>query len=218
MEDLLQNPWRFFGVVASKQSYINLFYLFASFPLGVFYFVFLISGLSTGISLSIIWVGIPILLLMGVAWWGLARFERQLAVHFLKEDIPKIVNTSFSKESILLQMKERIANPITWKSLLYLFLKFPMGIVTFIVLVTVVSLTLSLLAMPLIYEFMPFDEIGIFIGGDFPDWRIDSLGDATVAALIGVLLLPVTLHISNVLAWVHGKFAKIMLSNEPLVS
>ncbi|MCK5645321.1 MAG: sensor domain-containing protein, partial [Anaerolineales bacterium] len=80
MNNPIQNPGRFFKVVLSKQAYLNLLYLLAAFPLGIFYFVFLISGLSTGISLVIIWVGIPILLLVGIAWWGLANLERIMAI------------------------------------------------------------------------------------------------------------------------------------------
>ncbi len=45
---------RFFGVVARGQSYLNMIYLLLAFPLGVCYFVFLVTGLSLGIGLLII--------------------------------------------------------------------------------------------------------------------------------------------------------------------
>ena len=67
-----------FGVVVRLQTYLNLLYLFIAFPLGLAYFIFLVTGLSVGISLVIIWVGLPILLFMLAAWWVLAIFERQL--------------------------------------------------------------------------------------------------------------------------------------------
>ncbi len=54
-------PSTFFGVIARPQSYINIFYLLLAFPLGIAYFVFLVTGISVGASLIIIWVGIPIL-------------------------------------------------------------------------------------------------------------------------------------------------------------
>ena len=62
---------RFFGVVARRESWLNLLYLALAFPLGLFYFIFLIVCLSVGISLVIIWVGIFIL--------GLTRFQKRLA-------------------------------------------------------------------------------------------------------------------------------------------
>jgi hypothetical protein len=216
MNNLIQNPGRFFKVVASKQAYLNLIYLLAAFPLGIFYFVFLISGLSTGISLVIIWVGIPILLLVGIAWWGLAVFERFMAVHLLNEDIPVIEIPSTVGSDKWTRFKEYLIDPVTWKSLLYLFMKFPLGIFTFVVLATVISLTLAFLAMPFLYEFMEYSQAGVFLGGDLPYWRIDSMGDALIAAFIGLMLWPVTMHIINALAWVHAKFARVMLSNDPI--
>ena len=218
MDNLILKPGPFFKVVTSKQSYINLVYLFASSPLGILYFVFLVSGISTGISLLIIWVGIPILLLVGITWIGLAVFERFLVVQLLKENIPAIVSSSRNGSDIWMRLKEGIANPITWKSLLYLFMKFPLGIFTFLVLVTVVSLTVILMVMPFLYEFVPDPQVGVFLGGELPYWRIDSMADALIAAFVGLMFWPVTLHIANGLTWMHAKFAKVMLSNEPVAA
>ena len=79
---------RLFGVVSNGQTYLNMIYLLLAFPLGLFYFVFLITGLSLGIGLIIIGIGIPILLLMMTSWWGLALFERKITVWLLRvEDI-----------------------------------------------------------------------------------------------------------------------------------
>ena len=36
-----------FRVLWEKQTYVNLLYLLVSFPLGIFYFVFLLIGLSS---------------------------------------------------------------------------------------------------------------------------------------------------------------------------
>jgi len=201
--------------IFNRQAYQNLIYLGAAFPLGVFYFVFLVSGISTGISLMIIWVGIPILLLVGVGWWFMASFERFMAIHILKEDIPEMVPPINESADIWTRFKAYFTNPVTWKSLLYLLLKFPLGMVTFVILITLVSLTLAFLSMPLTYESLPPFEAGISIGMGLPAWHIDSLSDALLCLVIGLLLWPATLHISNGLAWVHAKFARLMLSINP---
>jgi hypothetical protein len=203
---------KFFRVMGNGQAYLNLIYLGAAFPLGIFYFVFLVSGLSTGLSLTIIWVGIPILLLVGAGWWILASFERYLAIYLLKEEVPEMARPSDEGADIWTRFKGYLTNPVTWKSLVYLFMKFPLGIATFVVLVTLVSLTLAFLTMPLTYEFLPQFQPGIFAGPGAAVWEIDSLGDALLCSLIGLMLWPVTLHITNGLAWVHAKFAKVMLS------
>ena len=66
------------GVAVDPRSYVNIFYLLLSFPLGLFYFVFLVTGISLGVGLTIIWVGIPILLLVLGGSWLLCKLERAL--------------------------------------------------------------------------------------------------------------------------------------------
>ena len=216
MRNPTQTVFRFFKVIVSGQAYVNLFYLLVAFPLGVFYFVFLVSGLSAGVSLAIIWVGIPILLLVGIGWWVLASFERFMAIHWLKEDVPAMVLPADENADIWTRFKGSFTNPVTWKSPLYLLLKFPLGVATFVILITLTSLTLAFLTMPLTYTFLPDFQVGVFFGPGLPAWRIDSMGDATLGVLVGLMLLPVTLHVTNGLAWVHAKFAKVMLSVDPM--
>jgi len=215
MENINQSFGRFFKVMVSGQAYLNLLYLGATFPLGIFYFIFLVSGLSLGISLSIIWVGIPILVLMGGGWWALASFERFMAVHLLKEDVPAMTRPVDRDKDIWTGFKEYFTNPVTWKSLLYLFVKFPLGMVTFVVIMVLVPLTVVFLSAPFTYDTVQFFQSGISFGSWVPAWQIDSMGEALIGALIGLLLWPVTLHITNGLAWVHAKFARMMLSLEP---
>jgi hypothetical protein len=206
---------RFFKVMGSGQAYLNLLYLLAAFPLGIFYFIFLTSGLSLGVSLVIIWVGIPLLLLVGAGWWMLASFERYLVIHILKEDVPEMARPMDPGANLWNRFVGYCTNPVTWKSLLYLFLKFPLGLATFVILVTVLALTLAFLSMPFTYRSLQDFQVVSF-GPWLPVWQIDSLMDALLGALIGLLLWPLTLHLTNGLGWAHAKFAKLMLGNDPL--
>ena len=216
MHIAFQTLGRFLKVVSSGQSYLNLIYSFASFPLGIFYFVFLVSGLSTGLSLAIIWIGIPILFLVGVIWWQFARFERSLAITLLKEDVPMMIGPKKDDARIWIRIREYFVNPVTWKSLLYLFLKFPLGMATFVIVVSLVSFTLSFLTMPLTFRLLGNFQIGLFTHPNQSLWIIDSLRDALLAVVIGLFLWPITLHVTNGIAWVHAKFARLMLSINPL--
>ncbi|NIS79364.1 MAG: hypothetical protein GTO14_03880 [Anaerolineales bacterium] len=216
MNDSTQSAGRFFGVMGSGQAYLNLLYLLTTFPLGIFYFVFLVTGLALGIPLVIIWLGIPILLLVGVAWWALASFERLMVIYWLKEDVPRMAYPSKEGADVWTRFKAYFTNPVTWKSLVYLFLKFPLGIATFVVVVTLVSLTLAFLTMPITYPYLQDFQVGIFLGTGLPAWEVDSMSDAMLAALIGLMLWPATLHVTNGLAWVHAKFARVMLSVNPM--
>jgi hypothetical protein len=210
----IQTTRRFFKVIVSKQAYLNLVYLLAAFPLGVLYFVFLVTGLSTGIFLSIVWVGIPLLILIGVGWWVLASFERLMAIFWLKEEVPAMTLPPGPGKGISASFRGYLTNPVTWKSPVYLFLKFPLGTATFVILVTLISLTLAFLTLPLTYELLDF-QIGGFFSPDQGGWQIDGMGEALLGTLIGLMLWPVTMQIINGLAWVHAKFARVMLSVDP---
>ena len=76
-----------FAPFSDPQSYLNLLYLLLAFPLGIAYFVFVVTGLSLSVGLLIVWVGIPLLLGLLAASIGLASFERLLARQLLGVEI-----------------------------------------------------------------------------------------------------------------------------------
>ncbi|MBE9474132.1 MAG: sensor domain-containing protein, partial [Chloroflexi bacterium] len=139
-----------------------------------------------------------------------------MAINLLKEDVPEMTRPTSSSDDLWMRFKEYFTNPVTWKSLLYLLMKFPLGIATFVILITLVSLTLAFLSMPFTYNSVAYFPAGISFGLGLPVWQIDSLSDALLCVVIGLLLWPATLHITNGLAWVHAKFARMMLSINPM--
>ena len=80
----------FFGVIADPQSYLNIVYLLLGLPLGVAYFVFLVSGISVGFGLLVIWIGVPILVIVLLGAWAICQFELLLTNYLLKENIPSV--------------------------------------------------------------------------------------------------------------------------------
>ena len=79
----------FIGVIADPQSYLNVVFLLLGLPLGVAYFVFLVTGISVGFGLTVVWVGVPILALVLLGSWAMCRFERGLVNVLLKQDIAR---------------------------------------------------------------------------------------------------------------------------------
>lgn len=200
---------RFFGVFIQRRTYLNLLYLALAFPLGLFYFIFLVVGLSVGLSLIIIWVGLLILPVVFAGWWAFAAFERQMAIGLLNVKIPPMTRAEPPKAKWSDKAAAYLTNPVTWKSLAYLFLKFPLGTFSFVVLVTLAALTGTFLAAPVIY---PFIEPQVWFTWNSV-WQIDTLNEALVAFFIGVGLLFVSLHTFNGLAWVSGQLARLMLGD-----
>ena len=78
----------FFDVVTKPQTWRNVGYLLLAFPLGIFYFVFLVTGLSLGFGLFITLMGIPILVGVLAAAYGMGEFERATTNLLLDQDTP----------------------------------------------------------------------------------------------------------------------------------
>ena len=207
---------RLFGVIAEPQSYINIFYLLLAFPLGIAYFVFLVTGISLGASLIIIWVGVPILALVLAGSWAMCEFERILAVSLLKEDIPhtsrrRSATTDDQNLSAVERLfigtwrrfKSHLTNRLTWTGLLYLFLKFPLGIGSFVMVAVLVFVTGALVGAPFYYW---VDD-----GLDLGTWQVDVVWEGLILTIIGIPLAFVSLHLMNGAALLQGRLARVML-------
>lgn len=195
-----------FGVVIRPQTYLRILYLLLSFPLGIGYFVFLVTGLALGFGLMITWLGIPILLLVLAVTWVLTQFERALAILLVQVDIPPITSPIVPDVGWWSRLKTHLKNPLTWTGMVYLLLKFPLGIASFVAVVTTVSVSVAFITAPLHY---PWWETSIRLGF----WGPDSFGDALVMSVMGIVLALVSLHGLNLLAWVCGRVAWLMLGS-----
>ncbi|MHB8134494.1 MAG: sensor domain-containing protein [Anaerolineaceae bacterium] len=195
----------YFGVMVKSRTYLNFLYLLLAFPLGLAYFIVLVTGFSLGLSLIIIWVGLLILAVLFPLIWFLIAFERTQAIYLLGEKIPPMELSSNGEKGLIIRMKEFFTNPVTWKGLLFLFLKFPLGIFAFVLITTGLALGLGLIFAPVIY---PFGTI------DFGFWIINSFSEAIGVSIVGLLMLPGIFHIFNFAATLFGKLSKILLGQK----
>jgi len=215
MESVQSALVKFFGVVIRGQTYLNALYLLLAFPLGLFYFIFLVTGLSLGFATIIVWVGLLILALVFGAWYAFIAFERQMAISMLREEIPPMTRQDLTGKSLWQKFTATLTNSVTWKGLLYLLVKFPLGILSFVVLVTLLSVSASFIGLPFYYQYI-HPSVDLTMNGVYyfnPVWLVDTLPEALLGSLVGILILLVSLHIFNGLAWVSGKFARVMLGN-----
>ncbi len=205
-------------VIKRPRTYVNILYLLLSFPLGIAYFVFLVTGLSVGFGLVVIWVGVPILALVLAGSWVLSGLELETTSRMLGVDIPPLPprqrpgprtadDTLSGAERLFIttwrRFKAHLSDRLTWTGMLYLLLKFPVGVASFVIVVTLVSVSAALLGAPLYYW-----------AGDGPDfgiWRVDELWEALVLTVAGVPVLFASLHVMNGAAYVSGQIARVML-------
>ncbi len=199
---------QFLGALFEPRTYLNLLYLLLAFPLGLAYFVFLVTGLSLGIGLLITLLGLPILALVLAAGWGLAACERCLAAGLLGAHIPAPVRPAPAGDGLWARLNAHLRNPVTWTSLAYLVVKFPLGLVTFVVMGTLLALTAVLIAAPFLYRLVPL-TVGVTSYGS--PLYVVTLGQALTCALVGVMLGIGTLYLGNGLAAVYRRLAEAML-------
>ncbi len=206
-----QIPLSLFRVAQDRQSYTNMLYLLISFPLGLAYFVFLVAGIVVGLGTLVIWIGAFILILMMTTWQYIAAFERHMAINWLHVVIPPLSYPSTIQMTWWQKLQARVRNPMTWKTLAYLLLKFPLGLFSFVitivlpllsVVVAVVSLILGLLTAPF------FVLVIVLQGASDGGERVQRY---LLFALTGFGLSLITLHVLNGLAFIAGQFARLML-------
>ncbi len=183
-----------------KRFFPNLVYLLVGMPLGILYFVVLITGYALGAGLAITIIGIPILVSMIFVTYMLGDLERVTTFKLLGLKIPKPEARPARTNSARSILTAQLKNAAFWKELVYLLVKLPLGVVTFSITISLVALTLSLLAAPLVVTFFP--------GTDFMatnSFRVDTMDEALLCLAAGVALGALSMPMLNGLAWAHGK-------------
>lgn len=204
-----------FRPLVQGSTYARALYLLLGLPLGIFYFVFLVTSLSVGVGLVIIWVGIFILFGAVLVWRGLGVIERALVEALLGEKIdpptsPQAEGTSYAKKA-----KAIVTDSYTWRSFAWLLLRFPLGIAGFVITVVLVSVTFSLIVAPvslfigdLSDQFgrtdIDWQEVDIWLE-DVPEWTVWLL------PIAGVFLAAVSAHIISGFGRLHALMARPLL-------
>jgi hypothetical protein len=196
-----------FGVVFRGRTYANLLYLLLAFPLGLVYFVFLAVGLSLGIGLYVILIGLPLLILTLLAWRQFVKLERLQSHRLLGAKIePEVILHWSADRNAWRWFRSRLASPVTWKGLCYLFLKFPLGLLAFVLLIGLGVVSLVFVAMPFIYQHV---DVEMGHGMEF------GLPQALTFMVMGLFLALFSLHIWNGLAWVFKWLSERLLTASP---
>jgi hypothetical protein len=139
------------------------------------------------------------------AWWGLAKLERVLAVSLFGVSVPVRERRSDPSRSLFDRFVQHVKDPMTWKGLGFLFLKFPMGVLSFVVVITLLSVSLSLITAPLTYDLVYY-EMWFF--------EIDSPSESAICMLLGVVIGIMSLHVINAVAMISGRLAVALLGEE----
>ena len=185
---------RIFGPVLQSRTYKNVLYLAVSFPLGIFYFVSMITGLSISVGLAIVMVGFVIL----AATLGLARIlgtlERSLTASLL--------GATFEPQPPAGRgLRAMLTNRQSWTSVVYLLLCFPIGVSGLVASMLLLSSAI-MMAAPLLYTVLPFVILSE---------RVSTSEEALLVSLFGCVLFLILVHAINGLASISRRMAEALL-------
>jgi len=195
------------GVVAERQTYRNLLYLFLAFPLGMIYYLILSLGFTFGVVLSVFVVGLGVLLGTVIGVRFLASLERSLANRLLGTAIADPDDVDRTDEGIVATAKAYLTASSTWRGLGFVVLKFPVGLLSFVLLVTFVGVGVELL----FNSVLPGGVFSIEINGWEVGQNIESTTERALAVPAGAVLTLLGLHISNAFADATAAIASSLL-------
>jgi hypothetical protein len=221
----------FLAAPVRRQTWANLLYLVAAFPLGIAYFTIIVTGFATSGALVIVLVGIPLLVGMVYLVRELAAGERWLADRLLTVDVPASADPLPTDPQA--NLKQSLLDLRTWTGLAYLISKVAIGIGVFVALVSMAAFSLAFVIVPFNYQNV---RVGIYPpGGDvsltpsyvfelqtwqvgltvpfrLTTWYVNSLPEALAVSAYGLVLAMVSFHVCNVLAWLLGWYARLLLA------
>lgn len=119
-------------VLSDGQLFRDWFSLIAHFFLGIAYLTFLSVGFAVALGTSVILVGIPLLLFMLAMTRVLARIDRQIMGALLDTPTAEVADDVDTRGANLGErLGMYLGSGATWRSLIYLLLKLPLGIMAF---------------------------------------------------------------------------------------
>lgn len=185
---------RIFGAVVQPRTYRHLLYLLLSFPLGILSFVTVIAGVSLGIGLSILVIGLVVLAVTLALARVFGCLERKIAIALLGA-------TFESRAPRPPGWRATLTDPRAWSALLYMLLRFPLGVTSF------VAALIFLASIPVMAASLLFTIFPVFLEGTV----ITSSEDALLVSLFGCVIFLMSAHVVNGLAAISRRLAVALL-------
>ena len=192
--------------ILDPRTYGRIAYLLLALPLGVIEFCFLVTAIAVGAGTAVTLIGIPVLIFTVYAWRWLAGLERSLIGLLTGIEIPSPYRAERPGASWWDKLKLRLADPATWKDLVFLLLQLPLGIASFVVATVVLGLAIGLLWAPAYYWAIPDGiDIGLF--------HADTLPEALALMPLGALALFVGIPGLGALGRLYGLLGAVLLGS-----
>ncbi|MEJ2719958.1 MAG: sensor domain-containing protein [bacterium] len=197
---------RFFGVFVEPRAYASLFYMFFALATGIFYFTWVVTGVSLSFGFLILIIGLPFIALFLLSVRGLSLVEGRVVEALLGVRMPRRAPSSEKHLKIWNRVIRLFKDRRLWFTMVYMIVQLPLGIFYFTLFVTMIAFGLAGVAAP-VWQY-GFGEPTVNIGDSVyfvPGWLMP------LVVVVGVLWLLLTLHLARIFGRFHGAFAKRML-------
>lgn len=197
---------RFFGIIMDPAAWGALFYMLLALATGILYFTLVVTGISLTAGLLVLIIGVPFALLFLGMIRAISLAEGRMVEGLLGERMPRRPRTVGVQGNLWERIKSWLTDYRTWTTMLYMVLQLPLGITYFSVMVTALSVSAAVVALP--FAQMMTDEPlirGFEYGYYVEPWAMPLF------VIGGVLGLFATLWLAKGLGRVHGMWAKTML-------
>jgi Putative sensor len=217
-ESVTEDEEGFFSIAFRKQTYRNILYLALAGPLGLIYFATIALGAFVGVAIlfhgvhfgfqwtMILWAPIILLYLTVslILTLIMIAIERRLASRLLNLPLPRTFDLPTGFRARVKWLIDRALDPSSVKGLIYLLIKFPLGIVSLAALLISLGLTAVCLISPWFHGGSMQVGFGpIYIGATF---RI-------LLVLLAFVIATMALHLMSVLASFSRCCAQKMLDD-----
>ena len=198
-------PERFYSRLTMPGAWRSNLYLLVSFPLGGIAFVCLVTLLSLGFGLLIVWIGVPILIAAVAVIRSFARVERRRAGWLLGQPIQSLYLPPH-RRGMLGRLHTAATDGAVWKDLLWLGLLLPLlGLIAFVV-------ALAFWAASLGGIFLPAWSWAIPGGVEYGLLTVDTVHEAFAVVPVGLVLLALTVPLTRALAYGLGSLGRSLLA------
>jgi uncharacterized membrane protein len=207
---------RFFGVAADPRTYGALFYMVLALATGIFYFTWVVAGVSMSAGFSVLIIGLPFIVLFFGSVRVLSLVEGRIVEAMLGARMPRRPPYPAQELTLMKRIGAMFTDGRTWTTLLYMLLMLPLGIAYFTIAVTLVSVSVGFIGAPIAWAFAPRWMADAYVDHrSMVDWgfgaHVPGWGDAIALCVLGVLLLFATLHLARGLGRMHGHVARHLL-------
>jgi signal transduction histidine kinase len=181
----------------------DLGYMFATLATSIVSFTVLVSGLSIAVSFAVLIVGIPVV--VGVAYVnrGVTALQRRLSGWQRGERIVAVYKRP-SQRGFIPRIMAVLTDAQTWRDMAWLSFDAVIGFVFGIVAVVLWGVVVGSLFLPAWWWSMPSDAM--YLG-----FALDNTVESLLGVALGLVLLPLAISLTRVLAVSHSRVAAALL-------